>query len=65
MVDVDSLLDTEFRHKHIKGSVQDADDLGLPDDRAVALREVRDQDAKIQVRRLLLSELSRIALTVI
>ena len=62
---MDTLLDAELGDEYIEGSIQDADDLGLPDDRAVALREVRDQDAKIQVRRLLLSELSRIALTVI
>ena len=60
---MDTLLDAEFGNEHIEGGVEHVDDLGLADDRTVAVREVRDQDTQEQVRRLLLGEHSRVALT--
>ena len=64
LVDVDTLLDAELRYEHIEGSVQNPNDLGLTNNRAVPLGKVGDQDTEIQVRRLLLSELGRVAFAV-
>lgn len=47
LVDVDALLDTKFRDKHIEGGVQHANNFSVTDDRAVSLSQVRDEDTKI------------------
>ena len=60
---MDTLLNAELGNEHIEGGVEHVDDLGLANDRAVAVREVRDQDTQEQVRRLLLSEHSGVTLT--
>ena len=61
---MDPLLDTELRDIYVEGGVQDVDDLGLADDRTIALSEIVDQDTQEQVSRLLLCELRGVLLTV-
>ena len=63
LVNVDTLLDTELWHENIKRSIQDTDDLGLTNNRTVALGEVVDQDAQEQMSGLLLRELRGVLLT--
>ena len=64
LVNVDTLLDTELWHENIKRSIQDTDDLGLTNNRAIALGKVRDEDTEVQMRRLFLGELRRVTFTV-
>ena len=40
LIDVNTLLDAEFGNENIKGSIQNADDLGLANDGTVALSEI-------------------------
>lgn len=59
-----TLLHTELGDKHIERSFQNVDDLGLANNRAVALRQVRNEDAQEQMRGLLLRKVGRIPLDV-
>ena len=61
---MDALLDTELGNEDIEGRIEHTNDLRLADDRAVTLRQVGDEDAKVEVSRLLLRELGRVALAV-
>lgn len=65
LVNVDALLDTELRDQDVEGGIKYTNDLGLTDDGPVALRQVGDKDTEVQVGRLLLRQLSRVALAVI
>ncbi len=47
---MDSLFDTEFRHKHVEGCIQNADDDGGANDWAVTLRQIGNEDTKVQMR---------------
>lgn len=64
LVNVNSLLDAELGDIDIKCSVQYANNLGLTHDRSIALSQVGNQQAQEEVSRLLLSELSRVLLTI-
>ena len=61
---MDPLLDTELWDIYVECGVQDVDNLGLADDRTIALSEIVDQDTQEQVGRLLLRELRGVLLTV-
>ena len=60
---MNTLLDTKFRHKHIEGSIKYTDNSGLTNNRSIALCEVRNKDAQIQVSGLLFCQLRRIPFT--
>ena len=62
---MDTLLDTELGNEHIEGRIEHTNDLRLADDGAVALRQVGDEDAKVEMSGLLLRELGRVALAVL
>ena len=64
LVDMDTFLDAELGNKHVESGIEDANDLCLTDDRSVTLGKICNKDAKIQMRRLLLSELSGLFLSV-
>jgi hypothetical protein len=51
---MDTFLDTELGHQHIKGSIQDADNSSLPNNRTILLGQVRDEYTEVQMSRLLL-----------
>ena len=61
---MDTLLDTEFRHQHVEGSVQDANDSSLPDDGTILLGQVRNEYTEVQVSGLLLCKSSTLLLAV-
>jgi hypothetical protein len=60
LVDMDALLDTELGDENIKGSVENPHNTGLANNGSVSLRQVRNQQAQEQMRRLLLRQLGRI-----
>lgn len=64
LVDVHALLNAKLRDQDVERSVENADNLGGPDDGTVLLRQVGDEDAEEEVSRLLLSELRRVAFAV-
>lgn len=59
-----TLLDTEFWDEDIERSVENTDNNGRADDRTVTLGKICNKDAEIQMRRLLLSELRGLFLSV-
>ena len=61
---MDTLFDTELRHQHIEGSIQDADDSSLPHDRTILLGQVRNEHAEVQMGGLFLRKSSTVLLAV-
>ena len=61
---MDTLLDTELGHQHIKGSIQDTDDSSLSHYRTILLGQVRNKYAEVQMSRLLLRKSSTLLLAV-
>lgn len=59
-----TLLDTKLGNHDIERLVEDTDNSSRPDNGPVTLGEVGDEDAKEEVRRLLLSEASGVLLDV-
>lgn len=64
LVNVDTLLDTELRYIDVEGRIENTNNLCLADDGTIALSEIGDEDAKEEMSRLLLCQLSRILFTV-
>ena len=62
---MNTLLDTELGDVNVESGIEDTDNLGLTDDRTVALGEVVDKDTKEQVSGLLLRQTCRVLLAVI
>lgn len=49
LVNVDPLLDAEFWNQNIEGSIENTNDLCLPDNRSVPLSQISNQDTKEQM----------------
>jgi len=64
LVNMHALLDTKLRYNNVKGGIQEADDFSLTNHRAIALRQITDHQAEIQVGGLFLSELGHVLLAV-
>ena len=60
-----TLLDAELGNEDVEGSIKNANHLSWPYNWTIALGQIRNQHTKVQVRRLLLSELGRVLLTVL
>ena len=50
LINMDPLLNAKFRDEHIESSIKDAHNNSWANDRPVALCEIGDKDAEIQVR---------------
>jgi len=64
LVNMDTLLDTEFGDKNIESSIQNPNDLGLSNDRAIAVGKIGDHHTEEEMCGLLLGQGSRISLDV-
>ena len=64
LVNMHALLDAKLGNVDVESSIENTDDLGLANDRAVALGKVVDKDAEEQMSRLLLSKTGRVLLAV-
>jgi hypothetical protein len=63
-IDMNSLFDSEIGNKNVESLVEDADNSGRADHRAILLRELRNQHAEEEVHRLFLRQLGRLLLDV-
>lgn len=61
---MDALLQSELGHENVERGVEDSNNGGRTNDGSVFLRQFADENAKVQVSRLLLSETSGVLLDV-